>query len=125
MDANSMSPAELRALADNKEKDEVDRPVKTGTLKFDLYDFDDFDLDWYYTFDPECMYFTKEEVDQCVKELPSKFKIVLSKGTKFVCYLENDRDSWYDTSNYGVERMSNKWAEKHLENIQVFNSDKP
>lgn len=118
MDANLMSPEELRELANKKE--EENNPVKVGFLKMDLYGFQS---DSY-----ESMSFkkswgnfwlkTEKQKSATIEEFKSRFEKVLEKGAKFVCYMIDGEESWFDDEGYGVENMDNKWANKYLENIQ-------
>lgn len=119
MNINSLSPKELRELADKKELE--DRVVKIGYLKEDLYDFHSngngngivFRRNWAKL----CWLNTKKEKENIIKDFKSRFELVLPAGTKFVCFLYEGREEWYDDVNYGLEGMDAAWAEKYLEKI--------
>jgi hypothetical protein len=113
MDAEKMTPAELRKLADTKEQ-KGDEFVKEGFLKHDLYEYNEnsnINLSIY-----DFWLFTKEDMDELLA-IP-RFEKVLSKGTRFICFIDNDEENWYDNIEYGIESMSSEWAEEHLENIK-------
>jgi hypothetical protein len=122
MDANSLTPAELRALADKKEQEST--PIKEGFLKVDLYDFDA-----QYSSDPPGRYqipeeqldfwlFTKQQQKEIIKNFTESFSKVLSKGARFLCFLDDGKEDWYDDVGYGVEAMDADWAAKYLEKIR-------
>jgi len=77
--AELMSPAELRALADKKEKES--QPVKTGKLNTDLYSFDfkipkpEMDLGFY----------TAKEKREIIRNVSLAFEPVARKGKIFTC----------------------------------------
>lgn len=115
---DQMTPDELRALANQKEKEDSNKIVKVGYLKEDLYHFIKTGLldvlnrtDWF---------LSKNKVEKIFLEIKSHFEIILKAGSKFDCYLEEGEESWYDSSNAGVECMSAKWATKYLENIECL-----
>jgi hypothetical protein len=115
-DANQMTPEELRALADQKEEGE--KPIKTGELKHDLYCFDSNAVK-YHMNNMEYWMVTKEEVDLFIATVEKLCcSLDLKKGAKFICFLEDGGESWYDDVNYGVEGVGADWAEKHLTNIK-------
>lgn len=116
-DADSMTPEELRALANKKEEDEILNPTvkKTGVLKHDLYTHNLYniskdtilkELDWLTT---------KEEIDKVMGSF--KIEKVLLAGTVFECYGEDD---WNDTIGE-TDCMPDWWADLHLENIKDVN----
>jgi hypothetical protein len=117
-DPKFMTPAELRALADKKEKES--KPVKEGFLKHDLYNF----VSWGTRFDlvdavNKGLYFREEqEIDEVLDNLRCFKKRIMMKGTKFVCLVRDGRESWFDDIRYGVEDMNSEWANHHLENIR-------
>lgn len=108
MDANDMSAAELRALADQKDKEEKDslnKVIKIGYLKRDLYQVDDqvggFDFDYGAA--------TKKEIKEITKLM---FIKVLPAGTKVECFHYDGEDFWFDTVGYIEEWpdwMAKKW----------------
>jgi hypothetical protein len=58
-----------------------------------------------------CDYKTKE---QWIEDFKNHFVLRLPIGTKFVCYMEDGEESWYDDVGYGIEGMSRDWADKYL-----------
>ncbi len=116
-DANQMTPEELRALADQREFDIVDKVIKTGELKHDLYYFDFKDVSSLAQ-DME-FWATKEELDIFIKDVMSLApSLNLKKGDSFSCYHYSYEDMWFDDDGVGMEEMPNEWAEKHLINIK-------
>lgn len=116
MNYSSMSPQELRKLADKKEQENVVR--KVGYLKCDLYNFQS-DRNGSINFSASWGSFwlkTKEEKDDLIREFKSRFEKVLKKGTKFVCFITDGEECWFDDENYGVESMTTAWAAEWLEN---------
>jgi len=58
----------------------------------------------------------KEEIENFKKS----FTLMLSAGSKFECYAENDHESWYDAVTGDIAGMSSDWAEEHLKNIKTL-----
>lgn len=117
MNANQMTPKELRELANKKEKE--DKPIKFGYLKCDLYAFQSTvgynGIHFYKMKNVEFLQ-SKEQKDELIKEFASRFIKVVSKGDRFECYLDDNIETWW--SEFGdVESMDSEWAEKYLENI--------
>jgi hypothetical protein len=117
MDLNEMTPAQLRELAAKKEEEAANKVIKVGYLKCDLYNFHsdsgdrmEFRVSW-----GKSWLKTKEEKEGCIKQFEKRFELVLRKGAKFIKFAD---DGWFDDENYGVESMSDEWADMYLENIQ-------
>lgn len=119
MNTHNMTPAQLRALADQIEQ-ENHRPTYVGYLKHDLYECSHSGKLLIETPD-EFWLFTKKQKDSFLNKemlkLKESFNIALKKGTKFNCYYIDGAYLWYDGLNYGVEDMMDDWAQEHLENI--------
>lgn len=111
------SPAELRKLADQME--EEDRPIKTATLKHDLYDIESQYSGSNRAFYIEAVdwYFDEKFKNKLLEDFKNSINIVLKKGTQFNCYLIAGREAWYD-ENSEIENMDSAWAGRHLENIR-------
>jgi len=119
--ADLMTPNELRALAKAKEKsiNEEDKVVKTGILKHDLFcypiDFGYNDgVSYYY---PANWPATKKEIRDIILNFKNRCCVILPKGTKFLCFIVDGEESWYDEENRVVVDTTKEWAEEHLENI--------
>lgn len=109
MNINTMSPQELRALADKKEQES--KVQKIGYLKHDLYSLDmDYDLSRSLKEGLFCI--EKSEKEKIEKKIKSLFKVIAKKNTKFVCFIIDDEECWFDDENIGIENMSQEWAEK-------------
>ncbi len=113
-----MSPEELRALADKKEQEST--VVKIGYLKHDLYScYRDKYIHIRDQFYRGFYNIEKHIIDDLIKNVSTAFKITAKQGTKFVCYIVEEKESWFDDENIGIEDMPKEWAEEHLENITV------
>ncbi len=112
MNANSMTPSELRALADKKEKE--NKPLKVGYLKADLFVFKGIErIAGGATYlSPQAQNY----VNALVEEIKSKMTLELKAGTKFYYYYKDGYGVWYDDVNYGKE-YSYKEGCGLLENI--------
>lgn len=113
---DQMTPSELRELANKKEKES--KACRVGFLKHDLYykahlmtDDDVFEFEY--------GVMTLSEVKKAIEDFKNKFELVLKKGTKFLSYMRNGEEYWFDCANHGLEDMSLKWANKHLMLIQT------
>lgn len=119
VDANNMTPTELRKLADQKE--EENKVIKEGFLKEDLYSFSNSyagDAGLSFRKTDEDWLSRRVDRDRIIQEFINSFELVLPKGTRFVAFRYNGTIHWFDDINYGVEEADEDWAEKHLENIR-------
>ena len=109
--ADAMTPAELRALAEEKENES--RVVKTAVLKHDLYYVGEYEV----RFDiPDC-FLTDEGIENIKNQVEQlKQSPIIPKGTVFSCYLSYGQESWCDALGE-VEGKDEYWAAKHLEDI--------
>ena len=117
-----MTPAELRALAGEKENS--NRIVKEGYLNQDWYSFDD-PLDY----DPDDSksvpvdpgdfpdYMLRVEVEDIKDKFATCFKVAIPKGTKFVCRVYQGVETWSKTDDE-LEYQDEEFADKYLENIR-------
>jgi hypothetical protein len=117
MDASTMTPQQLRELAKKKEQEELDKTVKKGYLKEDLYTLNNGESIYELTTDD--FYYGETQMIKEVKAFKDSFELVLEKGTEFDCYLYNGYETWSDNANYGVEDMDSEWAKRWLENITI------
>ena len=83
----NMTAVELRALADEKEQEELNQNkiIKTGTLKDDLYSFNCRDFEY--------AYHLKTDVNKICD-----LALVAKKGTEFFCWLNDGREIWAEES---------------------------
>lgn len=113
---------EEKELILKKRKEEDDeKPKKVGYLKEDLYSYaNDRDCDLHFCSDLSMDFWlaTEQQKENFIKEFVEHFKRVLKKGDKFVCFIVNGKEEWYDDVNYDVECMNKEWAETYLENIK-------
>lgn len=106
-----LTEEEKELIIKHRKKEEAKKPKKIGFLKEDLYKVEDLE---YYIYE---RFFSTSEKEQLIEHFKSNIKLVLSKGSKFVCYIRNDQEQWFDDHNCGIEYMSEEWAAKYL-NIQ-------
>jgi hypothetical protein len=114
-----MTSAELYALAAKKHEEEeaAENCVKReGFLKEDLYSYDktvvsELEESGFLEF----WLYTAKEKETIIF---NSFALVLKKGTRFVCFIDNGKESWFDDVNYGIEEMDAYWAGKYLENVR-------
>lgn len=109
--ADTMSPHELRVLADKKEQE--DKIQKIGYLKHNLYSLDT-DDDLSASFREGLFCIEKSEKEEIENKVKSLFKITAKKNTKFVCFIIDGKECWFDDENIGIESMPQEWAEKNL-----------
>lgn len=121
MNADFMTPAELRALADLKEKE--NSIIKRATLKHDLYEPPQeagFGGIRYHNNEMDHWLLTQHQKNAIIEEFSDQFELVLPKGTPFVAYMVSGNELWYDDVNFGCEDQSEEWARKNLENFVLL-----
>lgn len=92
------------------------KPKKEGFLKSDLYEYDYAEA---WERDTPFWIYTEKEIEKARKEFEKSFKLVLKKGTRFVCFISaTGVESWHDDVNYGVEEQDKEWAKLFLTNIR-------
>lgn len=112
--ADEMSPQELRELADQKEQSQINKVIKIGFLKEDLwtppytYGKDDADTEEYIHI------INTDAKNKMIQGYIDSFD-PLSKGSKFTCVLTKYGPVWYDKDG---EEYEDDFAERYLENIQ-------
>ena len=114
MDANKMTPRELRDLAEEMEQAgaKEDKPDKVGKLRHDLYMSDDS-----YTIDDYELY-TKKECNSMLK-FENIFNLRAKKGTTVFGYnQEGSEECYWWSEDDTIEGMPNVWAEKNLIGIK-------
>lgn len=93
-----------------------EKPFKIAYAKHDLYIFHSHDMNY----EISGWLFSPEEKNEEIANFISEFELVVNKGVKFECYLGDDGiPSWYDTE-YGLEYLSEDWAEKNLEKFKLI-----
>lgn len=109
-DINNMTPDELRALADKREKEEQFKVYKTGYAKENMYCADLY-------IDPVDLY-TETELSDLLQEFEDSKECVIEKGALFECLMPHGKEEWFDTVGGYIEGEGEEWAEKYLENIK-------
>lgn len=105
-----LSAAELRKLAEKKQKEEENTIVKTGVLKKDIYYFDGSR-----THVPEyCSFELKEQI---IKEFTDNFKVICPAGMLFNCYVIDGEELW-DSENNEICEYDEVWAKHNLSDIK-------
>lgn len=112
MNYSSLSAAELRKLADQKQKEEENTIIKTGRLKEDIYYFEGS-----HSSVPE--YCSVEQKEKAIKYFASNFRIVCPAGMLFNCYIVDGAESWYSENNEICE-YDEVWARENLFDIKVI-----
>lgn len=119
-----LTKAEQELILKKRKEEEESKPKLMGFLKESLYDFPTENGDselCYYEHNPSNFWLVNEELkEKWIKTFQASFNIVLPAGTKFVCYIQDGEELWFDDINYGIEEMDDKWAKIYLENIQQF-----
>ena len=112
--ANDLSPAELRALADKKEEEAKIR--KVGILKHDLYDYPSVIGvgGLHYHRDDVGHLMTSTKKDEIINNFMRGFKLIAPRGTKFNCYLIDGEEYWEDDNGIGIETTDPEWVKNHL-----------
>jgi len=111
VDADKLTPTELRQLANKKEEEENERVIAFGYLKESLF------IPIYRVFEiNDCGYLmTEQEVQATIRSFDSCFEKV-PKGTKF----EKNAYGWQDTPNEWLEELKDDDIVPYLENIQYL-----
>lgn len=108
MNAEDMTPEELRALANLKEQEQEQfRITKIGYLKCDLYT---------YVPQPERWFCTLEEKEEWCRD---SFTLLYPKGSQFLCTIYEGEESWVYDKDPDGDDWDTLWAEKFLENIET------
>lgn len=111
-------------IAKRKAEDET-KPKKTGILRQSLFILSspspEITFNVQHIIDKEKGWWISRDsilgiVEQIKDELMSE--VVAPAGTKFVCYIVNGEELWYDDHNIDIEEMDSDWAQKHLTDIK-------
>lgn len=116
-----LTKEEERIILEFREKNNSDKPIKSGVLKHDLVDVDCFNLSDFLETDDE--YITLEELEHAI--ISAKNAVIntiyqIKAGSKFLCYIDDGYECWYDDVGYGLECMDDEWARRHLKNITTL-----
>lgn len=116
--------AKRREEEKRRKEEENNKPQKVGFLKHDLFfinsrypevrfniqSFVDKARGWW---------LEKRAIEDIAKEMEKEmFDLKAPAGTKFVCYVDDGEEVWYDDNNIGLEEMDADWAAQHLEKIE-------
>jgi hypothetical protein len=110
MEAEYMTPQQLRELADKKEKES--NIVATGRLKHDIFS-------WHAPYKGSNTYtvaeqwYLEHEVKNIIKDFSDGFHTVLPAGTPFHCQIVDGEPNWFDDKGV-VEFMDDFWARENL-----------
>ncbi len=111
-----LTDEEKQLILDKRAKEESEKPKKSGQLKHDLYFVAHNDVG--FLRDSRYSFVTQQQIDDLIELIKCNFVLTVPKGTKFICFIEHNNESWYDDEGYGVEEMSKYWANDHLEEFQ-------
>jgi hypothetical protein len=107
---SSLSSAELRKLAKEKQKEEENTIHKTGLLKKDIYYFEGEQH-----LPP--MYCSESEKNDLIEQFRKNFKVVCPAGMLFNCYIIDGEELWYSENNEICE-YDEVWAKENLSDIK-------
>jgi hypothetical protein len=110
-----LSKEEEQLIIKHRDAVEAGKAKKEGFLKKDLYAYD-YKEEWKENSD--FWLYTVEDVREAINELKRSLTVVLKKGTRFICYIDNGVEEWYDDENFGIEGEDATWSKKYLENIR-------
>lgn len=113
----------LKMRKEKSENGELDKVVKFGFLKVDLYAQEQaFFKICDYNDDHASYMGTTEDINALMEDVKNSFNLAISKGTKFTCTMLDGEEFWYDEVGYGLEDMPKKWADRYLENVQPIDN---
>jgi hypothetical protein len=109
-------------LAKRRKEDEF-KPKKTGILKHDLFPLgirgNELRFDISDIIKDHGWFITKQVVlgitGQVKKQLLTQ---IIPDGTKFLCYIRDGDEFWYD-ENDNISEMDSEWADENLINIKT------
>lgn len=110
-----LTAKEKELILQKRKEEDLKKPKFTAKLAHDLYALNTETLsDLASTYE----LLSKENIDHLFSNI-KLYNKVLSKGTKFVGFLNEDgTTSWFDDVNYGIESMGDQWATEHLTDIK-------
>lgn len=115
-----LSKEEEQLILERRQQDDSDKVKRVGYLNRDLYQYDVANAcSLSFRADSDKLFWLCDEKQKkkWKKKFNEHFKLVLKKGTQFVCFIWNGKENWYDNVDYGIECMDDKWALEYLENI--------
>lgn len=116
-----LTKAEKKLIEELREKqrieDEKNTPKFEGTLKHNLYVAEKG------TFEISNWLLSEDELNEEIQSFRESFEIKIPAGSKFVCFVDNCDQSWYDDVCAGIENMSEEWAKDNLENIKPYKDE--
>jgi len=120
MDADKMSPAQLRELADHKENDVA---TQEGFLKEGLYWCVGINASLFDAVVPyDLVSHTKMmSLKELAMEMLDSIFVTVPRNTRFICFEDEDSSFWYDDIGIGIEDMTDEWAQKNLRDIRNLN----
>ena len=98
---------------EESKKEESNKARKIGFLKENIYEFRPTNSK-YGIYD----YFSESEKNNEIEEFKKLFKLTMQAGGRFVCYVDDGKDYWYDCEGFGYEHLNSDWAEVNLTDIQ-------
>jgi len=108
-----LTEEEKQIILKKREKEDRNKPKKTGVAKTNIYTRIDID------FPIDSWFFNTTEKDDCIKKFADTFELAIKKGNSFSCFIDEDgEESWFDDIGYGFEQMNSEWAAKYLDNIR-------
>jgi len=109
---------EEKLIMENRKKEEVNKPKKHGILKHDLFyinsRYPEIRIDIRDIIEKYGWFIPKLALDEIkTRCLNHTYQIIVKKGTKFDCYIDDSEELWSDAEGVGVEEMNAEWAKKN------------
>jgi hypothetical protein len=117
-------------LAKRQEEEENDKPKKVGFLKHDLFFLNSRYPEVRFTIErfieeAKGYWLEKRTIEDILKNIEKEiYELKAPAGTKFVCYIDDGEEVWFDDNNIGLEEMDADWAAQHLEKIEDISRKK-
>jgi alpha-L-arabinofuranosidase len=106
-----LSKEEQALVLKHRQEQEEDKPKLQGFAKHNIYMVND---DCYQMGN---WWFSQSARDEVIQDFIEHFDLAAKKGSKFVCFIIDKRQSWYDDDGYGIDNMSDQWAQENLQDI--------
>ena len=119
-----LTKEEKELILQKRKQAESNKPKFTGVLKHDLYWVDEcgpeITIDITKVIVKNGWFLTSENLKELTKLFEKRIGkyIKIEKGSLFDCYIENGKESWYDSVSFGIESEDSDWARKNLEDIK-------
>lgn len=113
--ADSMTPEQLRELADEKEKQAGDVKRFIGYAKHDIFYLNPVWRKHVISSDrirDGATALSRKDIDKIKSDIEDSLDIIVKKGDPVHCVVEDGKQLWYDDEEYFL--MNEEWAKKML-----------